>query len=80
MVGIPFDTGTSYRPGARFGPLAIRQASRLLRGDHPGLDVWLFAVQQVADAGDIAVTPFDIPLGDHGIHQRRVADDGQRRS
>ncbi len=61
VVGIPFDAGTSYRPGARFGPLAIRQASRLLRGYHPGLDVQPFAVQQVADAGDIAVTPFDIP-------------------
>jgi agmatinase len=61
VVGIPFDTGTSYRPGARFGPIAIRQASRLLRGYHPGLDVMPFAVQQVADAGDIGVTPFDIP-------------------
>ena len=61
VVGIPFDTGVSYRPGARFGPLAVRQASRLLRGYHPGLDVMPFATQQVVDAGDIACTPFDIP-------------------
>lgn len=61
VVGIPFDTGVSYRPGARFGPLAVRQASRLLRGYHPGLDVMPFAAQQVVDAGDIACTPFDIP-------------------
>ena len=31
IVGIPFDAGTSYRPGARFGPMSIRQASRHLR-------------------------------------------------
>ena len=36
IAGIPFDLGTSNRPGARFGPGAIRQASRmLLDGDHP---------------------------------------------
>jgi len=60
IVGVPFDTGVSYRPGARFGPIAVRQASRLLRGYHPGLDVMPFTTQQVVDAGDIACTPFDI--------------------
>ncbi len=60
VVGIPFDGGVTYRPGARFGPTAIRNASRLLRGYHPGLDVRPFAAQQVCDAGDIACTPFDI--------------------
>jgi agmatinase len=60
VVGIPFDSGVSYRPGARFGPGHIRAASKLLRTYHPRLDVEPFAVQQVADAGDIAVNPFDI--------------------
>ncbi|AJZ84430.1 agmatinase [Streptomyces antimycoticus] len=60
VVGVPFDGGVSYRPGARFGPAAVREASRLLRPYHPGLDVSPFASQQVADAGDIAVNPFDI--------------------
>ncbi len=60
VVGIPFDSGVSYRPGARFGPQHIRAASKLLRTYHPRLDVEPFAVQQVADAGDIAVNPFDI--------------------
>jgi len=60
IVGIPFDSGTTYRPGARFGPAAIRQGSRLLRPYHPGLDVEPFSAQQVADMGDIACTPFDI--------------------
>ncbi|GAA2907836.1 agmatinase [Nonomuraea rubra] len=60
VVGVPFDTGVSYRPGARFGPAAVREASRLLRPYHPGLDVSPFEQVQVADAGDIAVNPFDI--------------------
>ncbi len=60
VVGVPFDGGVTYRPGARFGPAAIRAGSRLMRGYHPGLDVQPFASQQVADAGDIACTPFDI--------------------
>ena len=60
VVGVPFDAGVSYRPGARFGPSAVREASRLLRPYNPGLDVSPFAAQQVADAGDIAANPFDI--------------------
>ena len=61
IVGIPFDAGTSYRPGARFGPQSIRQASRHLRTNyHPNYDVEPFKVQQVADAGDITCNPFNI--------------------
>ncbi|WP_067965864.1 agmatinase [Nocardiopsis trehalosi] len=60
VVGVPFDTGVSYRPGARFGPAAIRDASRLLRPYHPALDVSPFAALQVVDGGDIAVNPFSI--------------------
>ena len=61
IVGIPFDAGTSYRPGARFGPQAIRQASRHLRTQyHPAYDAEPFAEQQVADAGDISCNPYNI--------------------
>lgn len=61
IVGVPFDAGTSYRPGARFGPQAIRQASRHLRTRfHPAYDTEPFVVQQVADAGDIACNPYNI--------------------
>ncbi|MFC3895994.1 agmatinase [Lentzea rhizosphaerae] len=60
VVGVPFDTGVSYRPGARFAPSAVREASRLLRPYHPGLDVSPFERVQVADGGDIAVNPFHI--------------------
>jgi len=60
ILGVPFDSGTTYRPGARFGPAAIRQGSRLLRPYHPDMDTMHFALQQVADAGDIACNPFNI--------------------
>jgi agmatinase len=60
IVGVPFDSGVTYRPGARFGPLAVRAASRLLRNYHPGLEVEPFRAAQVVDGGDIAVTPFSI--------------------
>ena len=60
VLGVPFDSGVSYRPGARFGPGHIRESSRLLRPYNPALLVSPFATQQVADAGDLAVNPFSI--------------------
>src|SRR6516164_7209030 len=60
VLGIPFDSGVSYRPGARFGPNHIRESSRLLRPYNPALQVPVFARQQVADAGDLTVNPFSI--------------------
>jgi agmatinase len=60
IVGVPFDSGVSYRPGARFGPGHIRASTKLLRPYHAPLDVEPFDVQQVADAGDMAVNPFDL--------------------
>lgn len=60
VVGVPFDSGVTYRPGARFGPSYIRQGSRLLRPYNPALDVEPFAGVQIVDAGDIAANPFDI--------------------
>jgi agmatinase len=61
VLGIPFDSGTSYRPGARFGPQAIRQASRHLRTNfHPQYDTEPFKTIQVADAGDVACNPYNI--------------------
>jgi len=60
VVGVPFDTGVSFRPGARFGPAHVREASRLLRPYNPAQDVFPFGAQQVADAGDLVANPFDI--------------------
>ena len=58
--GVPFDSGVSYRPGARFGPNHLRQSSRLLRPYNPAQDVEPFLRAQVADGGDVGVNPFDI--------------------
>jgi len=71
ILGIPFDSGTSYRPGARFGPQAIRQASRHLRTNfHPAYDTEPFKQVQVADAGDVACNPYNI---EEAIGQIQVA-------
>lgn len=60
VAGVPFDTGVSYRPGARFGPSHVRESFRLLRPYNPAQDISPFAVAQVADAGDIVANPFNI--------------------
>jgi agmatinase len=57
VIGVPFDTATSFRAGARFGPEAIRSASTLLRPYHPVLDVDVFAGRSIVDGGDLDVTP-----------------------
>jgi agmatinase len=61
IAGIPFDLGTSNRPGARFGPAAIRQASRMLvDGDHPLC--WCEPARlDIADIGDFRIAHGDIP-------------------
>jgi len=69
IVGVPFDTGISYRPGARFGPNHVRESSRLLRPYNPAANVSPFATQQVVDAGDIAANPFDIEEAISSIHK-----------
>ncbi|MCC3276631.1 agmatinase [Arthrobacter sp. zg-Y20] len=72
VVGVPFDSGVSYRPGARFGANHVREASRLLRPYHPALDASPFANLQVADAGDMAVNPFDINEAIETIQQHAL--------
>jgi agmatinase len=57
VVGAPFDTGASFRAGARFGPEAIRSASHLLRPYNPSQGVRIFEHLSVADYGDVPVVP-----------------------
>jgi agmatinase len=58
-IGIPFDTGTSFRAGPRFGPEAIRSASALLRPFHPVFGIDLLEALAVVDYGDLPVSPGD---------------------
>ncbi|HWE13197.1 MAG TPA: agmatinase [Solirubrobacteraceae bacterium] len=60
VLGAPFDGGTTFRAGARYGPGAIREASLLLRPYNDALDVSPFAERQVVDAGDASPNPVDI--------------------
>lgn len=68
VVGIPFDSGTSFRPGARFGPAHIREHSRQLHPYHQAHATYPFRDQQVVDAGDIAVGPYGIDQAVERVH------------
>jgi agmatinase len=57
IIGVPFDTTTTLRPGARFGPEAIRAGSTMIRPYHPVLDVNVFENLSVVDWGGIDITP-----------------------
>ncbi len=60
IVGIPYDSGTSFRGGARFGPRKIREASLLLWGYNPVLEVKPTDELKLVDYGDVNVIPVDI--------------------
>ena len=57
FVGVPFDDGTTYRTGARFGPSSIRQGSRLLRAYNPFVDAYPFELLNTSDYGDVNAIP-----------------------
>jgi len=80
VLGVPFDTGVSYRPGARFGPAHVRESSRLLRPFNPATGDRPFGAQQVVDAGDVPCNPFDIEeaVGQIEHRARELADGGAR--
>jgi len=59
LFGIPYDGGVSYRPGARFAPTQIRDASSLGRGFHMSRGLALFEKLKIADVGDCPVVPID---------------------
>ena len=60
ICGAPFDGGTTFRPGARFGPRAVRVASALGRGYHPDRGLSIFDRLRCADGGDILCVPMSI--------------------
>jgi agmatinase len=60
IIGVPFDGGTTYRPGPRFGPRNVRVQSAIIRPWNPVLKVNPFAKYRVADFGDLPVNPLSI--------------------
>ncbi|KAF2120793.1 arginase family-domain-containing protein [Lophiotrema nucula] len=66
ILGAPFDTAVSYRPGARFGPRAIRAGSSRqtsFRGFNPRANLNPYTSwAKIVDCGDIPITPFDNAL------------------
>jgi agmatinase len=57
IVGLPWDSGASFRSGARFGPEAVRSASALLRPYNPAQDVMVFGRVSAVDYGDAPTVP-----------------------
>jgi agmatinase len=70
ICGAPFDGGTTFRPGARFGPRAVRAASALTRGFHPAQGVDLFDALRCADGGDVLCVPMSIERSLENIRAR----------
>ena len=60
VIGVPFDIGTSNRPGARFGPRGIRDESVLLRPYNMATRAAPFDSLRIDDTGDVASSPFDL--------------------
>jgi agmatinase len=80
VIGIPFDTATTNRPGARFGPEAIRSASIALRPYNPAQKAQVFGRLSVADLGDVPVTPGNAEktADQIGAHLEPIARAGTR--
>lgn len=60
LLGVPFDGGVSYRPGARFAPTAVREMSSLGRGFHWNRGMSVFEKMKVADIGDVPTNPISL--------------------
>jgi guanidinopropionase len=78
LAGVPFDIGVNYRSGARQGPAAVREASRLIRRIHPTSGIAPYDLCNVADVGDAPVNPIDLARSIAMIEAffRRIHDAG----
>ena len=70
LCGAPFDGASTYRPGSRFGPRAVREASALSRGFHPTQGLDLFERLRCADGGDIPCVPMSVERSLDAIRSR----------
>ncbi len=60
LIGIPWDGGTTNRPGARHGPRQMRELSALMRRFHPVLEISPYSLANCADLGDTPVNPISV--------------------
>ena len=60
VIGIPFDGGTTYRPGTRFGPRAVREQSAIIRPWNPVLKLNPFEKWRMGDCGDLSINPLSL--------------------
>ena len=60
LIGVPWDAGTTNRPGPRHGPRALRDASTMIRAEHPVSHVRPFEAVNCADLGDVAPNPANV--------------------
>ncbi|MCE0506075.1 agmatinase [Roseivivax sp. GX 12232] len=61
LTGVPWDSGTTNRPGPRHGPRQLRDASTMIRAQHPVSGLRPFEAARCADLGDVGPNPADIP-------------------
>src|SRR5581483_2352159 len=59
VLGVPWDGGTTYQPGARLGPYHVRRVSALVQSYHPGHRVDVFDRVRAVDGGNVVFPPFD---------------------
>ena len=78
LIGVPWDGGTSNRPGARHGPRQLRDLSTMIRAEHPTSGVRPFEVANCADLGDVSPNPSDLmeSLNRTVAFYERIRDDG----
>jgi agmatinase len=72
LLGVPYDGGTTYRPGARLAPFEVRRVSALVQGWHPVHRVGVFERLPAVDGGNVTFPPFDAPAVRAAV-QREVA-------
>jgi agmatinase len=73
VLGVPFDMGTTYQPGARFAPWAIRRVSALLQSFHPTHKIGVFDELRALDGGNVAIPPFNPALA-RDLIQNEIAN------
>lgn len=73
ILGVPYDSSTSYRSGTRFGPRAIREQSLLLWGYNNVLRVDPFKTLRMVDYGDVDVIPVDVLATHRAIEEAATA-------